>query len=144
MKKFYHRHFSFICAISDDLWNMICSGHKEDIALDYLQEGWFFREEVCMIEDKQWNRLLRGHTPGICTTCNKPLKYVGSGRYQCPICGAVLLDDFGKIKEYLSVNGPTPAWKLARELGIRRDVIEQYIKDGSVAMIQNELKDKRL
>ena len=97
-----------------------------------------------MTDDEKWNRLLRRRVPGICRACRKPLNYVGSGRYECPLCGAVELDDFGKIKEYLSVNGSTPAWKLARELGIRRDVIEQYIKDGSVAMIQNELKDKRL
>lgn len=85
-----------------------------------------------MIEDERWNRLLRGHVPGLCPKCQKPLDHIGSGQYRCPQCGAVELDDFGKIKQYLSVNGPTPAWKLARELGIRREIIDQYIKNGSV------------
>lgn len=90
-----------------------------------------------MCDDNKWNRLLRGRVPTICASCKKPLNYIGSGRYECPLCGKIILDDFGKIKEYLSVHGPTPAWKLARELGIRREIIDQYVKDGSVGMIHS-------
>lgn len=90
-----------------------------------------------MNDNEKMLRLLRGHVPLLCDTCKKTLNYIGSGRYECPLCGKIILDDFGKIKEYLSVHGPTPAWKLARELGIRREIIDQYVKDGSVGMIHS-------
>lgn len=90
-----------------------------------------------MNDNEKMLRLLRGHVPLLCDTCKKALDYIGSGRYECPLCGKIILDDFGKIKEYLSVHGPTPAWKLARELGIRREIIDQYVKDGSVGMIHS-------
>ena len=88
-----------------------------------------------MIDDEKWKRLLRSNVPFRCSECKMRLNYIGSGRYECPKCGVIELDEFGKIKQYLSVNGPTPAWKIARELGIRREVIEQYVKDGSISVI---------
>ena len=94
-----------------------------------------------MVDEERWNRLLRGHVPEICSKCQNPLDYIGIGQYQCPQCGAVVLDDFGKIRQYLSVNGPTPAWKLSRELGIHREIIEQYIKNGSVDMRKKNTGD---
>lgn len=93
-----------------------------------------------MNDEEKWNRLIRGHVPSFCAACREPLNYIGSGRYECPSCGAVELDDFGKIKQYLSINGPTPAWKLARDLDIRREIIDQYIKNGSVTMGHSDRK----
>lgn len=67
-----------------------------------------------------------------CEKCQHPLHYVGSGRYRCSFCGEETLDDFGKIKQYLDQNGPTPSGIIAQQTGLSMDKIDAYLRKGMV------------
>ena len=36
-----------------------------------------------------------------CELCHNKMQYVASGIYRCTVCGIEVLDDFGKIKQFL-------------------------------------------
>lgn len=67
-----------------------------------------------------------------CEKCQHPLHYIGSGRYRCSFCGAETLDDFGKIKQFLDQNGPTPSGIIAQQTGLSMDKIDAYLRKGMV------------
>jgi len=67
-----------------------------------------------------------------CEFCHGRMQYVGSGKYRCTICGMEVLDDFGKIKQFLDQHGPTPEAIIAQQTGISIDKIDSYLKKGMV------------
>jgi len=67
-----------------------------------------------------------------CELCRSRLQYVGGGRYRCTFCRTEVMDDFGKIKQYLEDNGPTPQAIISKSTGIGMDKIESYLKQGMV------------
>lgn len=69
------------------------------------------------------------YKPERCDSCGGELTYKGIGRYLCADCGKELLDDYGTLKEYFRVHGPTPLLIAARETGMSKDKI-RYILDG--------------
>ncbi len=71
-------------------------------------------------------------TPTHCDKCNGDLEYLGIGRYQCVVCGNEMLDEYGKIRNYIDTYGPAPAWMIARETGISRKTIETLMQGNSV------------
>lgn len=64
--------------------------------------------------------------------CKGRMLYMGSGKYRCRECGQEELDDFGKVKDFLEKNGPTPALVVENATGVRREVIEYFLKKGKV------------
>lgn len=67
-----------------------------------------------------------------CELCHNRMQYVGGGKYRCIFCGMEILDDFGKIKQFLEQNGPTPQAVIAQKTGISLDKIDSYLKKGMV------------
>lgn len=65
-----------------------------------------------------------------CELCHNKMQYVASGIYRCTVCGIEVLDDFGKIKQFLEQNGPTPQVIIAQKTGVSLDKIESYLKMG--------------
>lgn len=78
--------------------------------------------------------------PADCSNCGNALRYVGAGKYSCDKCGHVEYDDFGKVREYLETHGPTPAYTIAKELGIPVKVISKMLKDGRLQIPKGETK----
>lgn len=72
--------------------------------------------------------------PEICGLCNNELKYQGSGRYKCEFCGHEELDDFGKVKDFLETHGPTPSYQISVVTGVRKEVIDLFLKRGMVEL----------
>lgn len=68
--------------------------------------------------------------PYMCSKCGGELEYLGLGEYQCVNCGNQMLDDYGKIKRYLSVHGPAPAIQISRGTGISRKKIDILLQRG--------------
>ena len=68
--------------------------------------------------------------PIICEKCHDKLYFIGGGRYKCNSCGYEVLDDFGKVKEFLEENGPSPSIIISEKTGVRRDVIELFLEKG--------------
>lgn len=63
-----------------------------------------------------------------CVECNGVLRYVAGGMYKCQKCGKEQLDDFGRIKQFLDENGPTPAFIIHEETGIDMETINYMVK----------------
>lgn len=81
------------------------------------------------MQDK-WNKLIMSKLEQ-CSECGGKLEYLGIGKYKCVECGNEMLDDYGKIKEYLWEHGPTPAIVLAKETGVSREKINIVLNGGT-------------
>ena len=67
-----------------------------------------------------------------CSQCGSPMDYMAMGEYKCPNCRNVEYDDYGKIRNYLDEHGPTPATIIERDTGVRRVVINDYLRKGKL------------
>lgn len=88
-------------------------------------------------EVKQLEQVFLISRPVNCKNCNSRLYYIGSGKYKCDSCDIEYYDDFGKIKEYLEVNGPAPALQIAENTGVRMDLIDLFLRKGRLEIIEN-------
>lgn len=75
-------------------------------------------------------QILMERRPIFCKKCGGKLFYQNSGVYQCEDCGAEELDDFGKIKQYLEKNGPSPASTISEETGVALEIVNLFLKNG--------------
>ena len=82
--------------------------------------------------ERELEKLMKLKQMERCEKCNNPFNYVGSGRYRCTFCGEEKLDDFGKIKQFLDQNGPTPSGIISQQTGISMDKIDSYLRQGMV------------
>lgn len=71
--------------------------------------------------------------PERCDKCDAKLEYTGCGHYICKECGNEMLDDYGKVRDFLDAHGPTPIPRLMQATGLSREQIETLIKRGSVS-----------
>ena len=75
-------------------------------------------------------RMILENKPVICEKCKGKLFFSGGGRYKCQDCGNEVLDDFGKVKEFLEENGPSPSMVISENTGVRQDIINMFLKKG--------------
>ncbi len=75
--------------------------------------------------------------PVTCEACHGKLFYVGSGRYRCGQCNIEYYDDFGKVKEFLELNGPSPALLIAERTGVSLELIDMFLRKGRIEIIEN-------
>lgn len=78
--------------------------------------------------------------PTRCEKCCERLYFKGGGRYVCPRCHRNYYDDFGLIKKYLDENGAAPAVDIAKETGVKLEVIDMLLENGSLEL-PAELKE---
>lgn len=81
-------------------------------------------------------KLVKENKPVTCKICGGKMLPVKSGRYRCDACGNIEVDDFGKIKDFLELNGPTPITVIAMATGVETDIIELYLKRGKVEITE--------
>ena len=82
--------------------------------------------------EQELEKLIKQKTIERCELCHGRMEYTGGGKYRCKSCNAEALDDFGKIKQYLDENGPTPEAIIAHETGISMEKIDSYLRKGMV------------
>lgn len=82
--------------------------------------------------EQELEKLIQQKNIEKCELCRGRMKYIGGGKYECTSCGTQALDDFGRIKQYLDQNGPTPEAIIAHETGIGMDKIDAYLRRGMV------------
>lgn len=67
-----------------------------------------------------------------CEACKGRMRYLGGGLYKCQECSYEELDDYGKVKKFLQKHGPTPALVVSEATGVKREIIEYFLKKGRV------------
>ena len=80
------------------------------------------------------------NVPTECPDCRERLYFKGAGEYKCPRCRKVYYDDFGKVKKYLEENGSASAVEIADNTGVKLEVIDTLLEDGSL-QLPKEFKD---
>lgn len=81
--------------------------------------------------DNRTNAFRINKIPVFCDKCGMKLEYEDVGTYKCPACNIIYYDDFRKIKNYISDNGPAPAYMIARSTGVSKQAIDYYFNDGA-------------
>lgn len=72
-----------------------------------------------------------------CEICGSRLYYLGAGRYECKECNEIFLDDYGKIREFLDQNGPSPAIVISKATGVDKQLIEGMLSKGKLEIPEN-------
>ena len=70
------------------------------------------------------------HKPVECEICGSKVYYVAGGEYECRNCEHTMLDDFGKVKQYIDMFGPSSAVEIEDSTGVKREVIDLFLKKG--------------
>ena len=50
----------------------------------------------------------------------------------------MLLDDYGKVRKYLDENGPSTSIEISEETGVKRSVIEEFLKVGRLEVVPDQ------
>lgn len=103
-----------------------CSGITKVIFEQFLGKYLFSERESMDNLDK-----LALARPEKCSQCQGELNYVGLGHYKCKNCGNEMMDNYGKIKEYLHEHGHVPVFQMARDLGISREDIHIILDENN-------------
>lgn len=77
-------------------------------------------------------KLIFDETPRTCSECGGKYKFDGRGAYTCVECGHVTYDDFGKIRMYIDVHGPSPAVAISEGTGVPVQKINRYLRQGRI------------
>ena len=93
-----------------------------DFAKEHFSEG-FMRE---------WNR------KRFCMRCGSVLRYDSLGEYRCMNCGRTELDDYGKVRQYLEENGPSPLRMIAAGTDVPSIIIEELLEMGKIEVAEND------
>lgn len=84
------------------------------------------------MDGKELEKLIIANKPVVCEKCKGKMYYVHSGLYRCEKCGHEILDDFGKVKQFLELNGPTPVLAISHATGVDMEIIEMFLRQGRV------------
>lgn len=88
--------------------------------------------------DRSLRKELKWETkPTFCRACSGELQYKSHGEYECKSCGAIFLDDYGKVRKFIEVNGPSPAVIISEETGVSIDKINELLRQGRVEIPEN-------
>ena len=67
--------------------------------------------------------------PKKCEECNGPVKYTGIGEYECELCGHLMYDDYGVVRNYLEINPGATASMVARATGVSEREIKHMLRE---------------
>ena len=73
----------------------------------------------------------------ICEKCGGIVKFRGGGTYECEDCGNIVLDDFGKVKDFLERRGPSNIMEISYATGLERNVVAKLLMDGRIQVLQH-------
>ncbi len=79
----------------------------------------------------------------LCEKCGGIVKFRGSGEYECVDCGNVVLDDFGKVRQFLEKRGPSNIMEIAYATGLDKSVVSKLLMDGRIQVMQHTTEGKR-
>ena len=66
----------------------------------------------------------------VCTECSGVMRYKGGGTYVCQDCGHEVMDNYGKVRQFLEKRGPSNVFEISAGTGLSRAVVNNMLKDG--------------
>ena len=81
-------------------------------------------------EREKFEREFLDRKPNRCSKCKGRLKYIGGGYYQCYACGNREIDDFGRVKDFIDENGPSPSVVISDCTGVPIDIVNGMLREG--------------
>lgn len=69
------------------------------------------------------------HPPERCENCHGPLKYKGIGEYECELCGFLMYDDYGVVRNYLEINPGATVGMVSRATGVNEREIKHMLRE---------------
>lgn len=87
--------------------------------------------------EKELVREIMHRRPVVCRECGEKLKYIGGGEYVCTSCKESCYDDFGKVRQFLYENGPTPAPEVVAATGVPNHIVIELLKEGRIELLEN-------
>ena len=66
----------------------------------------------------------------VCSECSGVMRYRGGGIYRCETCGHEVLDDYGKVRQFLEKRGPSNVFEISAGTGLSRSVVNRMLKEG--------------
>ena len=78
----------------------------------------------------------------ICEKCGGVVKFQGAGVYKCDVCGHKVLDDFGKVKDFLERRGPSNIMEISYATGLERNVVAKLLMDGRIQVARQTVDGK--
>lgn len=73
----------------------------------------------------------------VCEKCGGKMVYVFGETFECTECKNRKLTDFGKIREYLEINGPQTAVTISRDTGVDVKKIQSYLDEGRIEISES-------
>ena len=67
-----------------------------------------------------------------CARCGSVMRYIYGEMFECPTCGYKEPTDFGKVREFLEVNGPQPAIVISENTGVTVECINELLREGRI------------
>ncbi|BBF41942.1 flagellar protein [Lachnospiraceae bacterium KM106-2] len=67
-----------------------------------------------------------------CKKCGAPMEYKYAGIYGCTECEYTFMDDFGKVKNYINLHGPTSGAIISDATGVSLEKINGFLRKGRV------------
>ena len=80
-------------------------------------------------------KMLIMNKPMVCH-CGGKYCHIGGGKYECQKCREIVLDDYGKVKQFLGENGPAQAMVISAATGVSMEIIDYLLKHGSVEIVE--------
>lgn len=66
----------------------------------------------------------------VCTECKGYMQYKGAGVYACEKCGHEAMDDFGVVRQFLEIRGPSNILEISEATGLDRHKISHLLREG--------------
>lgn len=76
--------------------------------------------------EEELEQLVRLKNMGACDKCGGELISNHAGKYKCRQCGNIMLDEVGKVREYLEKHGAATYLEVEEQTGVSREVLNKF------------------
>lgn len=75
-----------------------------------------------------------------CSKCGcKRLKYTGLGKYECQNCANIDYNKYGRVRDYIELNGQSSILEIMESTGLTRNDIQMLVDSGSVTIVDGKV-----
>lgn len=76
------------------------------------------------------------YIPSTCKNCGGVMVYQGVGEYRCEDCGALELDDYGKVRNYIEQHPGANAADIESNIGVSQRTIHKLLRESRIEVAE--------